>query len=89
MPSRDSSKGLGEGEIPAYHIHVGWQTSRIRIACERADSHVPRRHLSEYLAADSARSPNDENAIHQENSSAGYRRYLRCTRMRDNDRACP
>jgi hypothetical protein len=31
---------LGESEISAYHINVWRQTSRVRVAGERADSHA-------------------------------------------------
>src|SRR5258708_7457662 len=72
-------QGLGKGEISAYHVNVWRQISRVRVACERADSHVRRRQLGENLAADPAGSSDDEDAIH---ARPCYRRHTGL-------RACP
>ena len=59
-----SIKGLGKSEISAYDINVWRQTSRVRVAGERADPHARGRQLSEKLSANPAGSSDDENTIH-------------------------
>jgi hypothetical protein len=64
-------KGLGKSEISAHHLNVWRQTSRVRVAGERADSHARGRQLRENLAADVAGCSDDEDTIHARPS---YRR---------------
>ena len=45
-------QGLGECEIPSHHLNLRGQTSRVRVARQRADLHAATRQLRDNLATD-------------------------------------
>ena len=59
-----SIQGLVKSEISAYHINMCRQTSRKRVARQRADSHARGRQLRENLAAHGASGADDEDSLH-------------------------
>jgi len=57
-------EGLGSSEVSGRHFNLWRQTSRVRIAHERADFHPRREQLRDNLAADVAGGASDQDGVH-------------------------